>query len=163
MLLAERMWAMVGEALRGSDGVLLEPLQSVGESLEWEKQKEEEWLGRDQEMESVSTWHPNFWKKDLEEKLTQYMAAQIPRFVPTSNTDEAALKQHLSQLETTFLPNLEHKSGFFREAGLLVTYARCCHASLSSHLSTLTDNKHCTFSQCLVVYEWCLKMYKRYV
>nr|XP_047925821.1 uncharacterized protein LOC106047013 isoform X1 [Anser cygnoides] len=159
-LLAERMWAVVGEALCGSDRMLLEPLQSVGESLKWEKQKEEEWLGRDQEMESVSTWHPNFWKKDLEEKLMQYMAAQIPHFVPTCNTNKAALIQHLSQLEATFLPNLEHKSGFFKEAGLLVTYAQCCHASLSSHLSTLTDNKHCTFSQCLLVYEWCLNMYK---
>ncbi|GAB0191004.1 hypothetical protein GRJ2_001565700 [Grus japonensis] len=159
-LLAERMWTVVGEALSETGGMFLEPLQSVGESLKWEKQKEVEWLGSGQEMESVSTWSPNFWRKDLEEKLIQYMMAQIPPFGSSGNTDQTALKQHLSQLETTFLPSLEHRSGFFKEAGLLVTYARCCHASLSSHLSTLTNSDHFSFSQCLLVYEWGLKMYK---
>ncbi|KAM6359444.1 exocyst complex component 3-like isoform 8-T22 [Alca torda] len=160
MLLAERMWTVVGEALSGSGRMFLEPLQSVGESLKWEKQKEAEWLGSSQETESVSTWSPNFWRKDLEEKLIQYMAAQIPPFDSSSNTDETALKQHLSQLEMTFLPSLEHRSGFFKEAGLLVTYTHCCHASLSSHLSTLTDSNNFSFSQGLLVYEWGLKMYK---
>ncbi|XP_074438498.1 uncharacterized protein LOC141741559 isoform X2 [Larus michahellis] len=160
MLLAERMWTVVGEALSGSGRMFLEPLQSVGELLKWEKQKKAEWLGSSQETESVSTWSPNFWRKDLEEKLIQYMAAQIPHFDSSSNTDETALKQHLSQLEMTFLPSLEHRSGFFKEAGLLVTYTHCCHASLSSHLSTLTDRKHFSFSQGLLVYEWGLKMYK---
>ncbi|XP_054056274.1 uncharacterized protein LOC128909089 isoform X3 [Rissa tridactyla] len=160
MLLAERMWTVVGEALSGSGRMFLEPLQSVGESLKWEKQKKAEWLGSSQETESVSTWSPNFWRKDLEEKLIQYMAAQIPHFDSSSNTDETALKQHLSQLEMTFLPSLEHRSGFFKEAGLLVTYTHCCHASLSSHLSTLTDRKNFSFSQGLLVYEWGLKMYK---
>ncbi|XP_075609597.1 exocyst complex component 3-like [Balearica regulorum gibbericeps] len=159
-LLAERMWTVVGEALSETGGMFLEPLQSVGESLKWEKQKEVEWLSSGQEMESVSTWSPNFWRKDLEEKLIQYMMAQIPPFGSSSNTDQTALKQHLSQLEMTFLPSLEHRSDFFKEAGLLVTYARCCHASLSSHLSTLTDSDHFSFSQCLLVYEWGLKMYK---
>ncbi|KFP64426.1 hypothetical protein N322_03029, partial [Cariama cristata] len=154
------MWTVVGEALTGSDRMFLESLQSVGDSLKWEKQKETEWLGNGQETESVSTWSPNFWRKDLEEKLIHYMTAQIPLFGSSSNTDETAVKQHLSQLETTFLPSLEHRSGIFKEAGLLVTYARCCHASLSSHLSTLTDSSHFSFSQCLLVYEWCLKMYK---
>ncbi|KFZ61891.1 hypothetical protein N338_03548, partial [Podiceps cristatus] len=154
------MWSVVGEAFSGSGRMFLEPLQSVGESLKWEKQKEAEWLGSGQEMESVSTWSPIFWRKDLEEKLIQYMTAQIPRFGSPSNTDKTALQQHLSQLETTFLPSLEHRSGFFKEAGLLVTYTRCCHASLSSHLSTLTDSNHFSFSQCLLVYEWGLKMYK---
>ncbi|XP_075007118.1 uncharacterized protein LOC142082703 [Calonectris borealis] len=159
-LLAERMWTVVGEALSGSGRTFLEPLQSVGESLKWKKQKEAEWLGSGQETESVSTWSPNFWRKDLEEKLIQYMTAQIPPFGSSSNTDETALKHHLSQLEMTFLPSLEHRSGFFKEAGLLVTYARCCHASFSSHLSTLTGSNHFSFSQCLLVYEWGLKMYK---
>ncbi|KFO08406.1 hypothetical protein N312_12604, partial [Balearica regulorum gibbericeps] len=154
------MWTVVGEALSETGGMFLEPLQSVGESLKWEKQKEVEWLSSGQEMESVSTWSPNFWRKDLEEKLIQYMMAQIPPFGSSSNTDQTALKQHLSQLEMTFLPSLEHRSDFFKEAGLLVTYARCCHASLSSHLSTLTDSDHFSFSQCLLVYEWGLKMYK---
>ncbi|KFU97246.1 hypothetical protein N339_03550, partial [Pterocles gutturalis] len=154
------MWSVVGEALSGSGRMFLEPLQSVGESLKWEKQKEAEWLGSSQETESVSTWSPNFWRKDLEEKLIQYMMAQIPPFGSSSNTEETALKQHLSQLETTFLPNLEHRSGFFKEAGLLGTYACCCHASLSSHLSTLTVSNHFSFSQCLLVYEWGLKLYK---
>ncbi|CAN0113681.1 unnamed protein product [Bubo scandiacus] len=159
-LLAEQMWSVVGEVLSGSGRMLLEPLQSVGESLKWKKQKEAEWLGSVQEVESVSTWSPNFWRKDLEEKLIQYMTAQIPLFSSSSNTDETALKQHLSQLETRFLPSLEHRSGVFKEAGLLITYAHCCHASLSSHLSTLTDSNHFSFSQCLLVYEWGLKMYK---
>ncbi|KAM6274091.1 exocyst complex component 3-like protein 2 [Porphyrio hochstetteri] len=159
-LLAERMWTVVGEALSGTGGMLLEPLQSVGKSLKWEKQKEVELLGSSQEMESVSTWSPNFWRKDLEEKLIQYMMAQIPPFGSSSNADQTALKQHLSQLETMFLPNLEHRSGFFKEAGLLVAYARCCNASLSSHLSALTASDHFSFSQCLLVYEWGLKMYK---
>uniref|UniRef100_A0A8C3J627 Exocyst complex component Sec6 n=1 Tax=Calidris pygmaea TaxID=425635 RepID=A0A8C3J627_9CHAR len=159
-LLAERMWTVVGEALRGSGGMFLEPLQSVGESLKWEKQKEAEWLGSSQETESVSTWSPNFWRKDLEEKLIHYMTAQIPPFGSCSNTDETALKQHLSQLEMTFIPSLEHRSGFFKEAGLLVTYTHCCRVSLSSHLSTLTDSSNFSFSQCLLVYEWGLKMYK---
>ncbi|PKU36102.1 exocyst complex component 3-like protein [Limosa lapponica baueri] len=159
-LLAERMWTVVGEALSGSGGMFLEPLQSVGESLKWEKQKEAEWLGSSQETESVSTWSPNFWRKDLEEKLIHYMTAQIPPFGSCSNTDETALKHHLSQLEMTFIPSLEHRSGFFKEAGLLVTYTHCCHASLSSHLSTLTDSNNFSFSQCLLLYEWGLKMYK---
>ncbi|XP_074681285.1 exocyst complex component 3-like isoform X1 [Strix aluco] len=159
-LLAEQMWSVVGEVLSGSGRMLLEPLQSVGESLKWKKQKEAEWLGSVQEVESVSTWSPNFWRKDLEEKLIQYMTAQIPLFSSSSNTDETALKQHLSQLETRFLPSLEHRSGVFKEAGLLIPYAHCCHASLSSHLSTLTDSNHFSFSQCLLVYEWGLKMYK---
>ncbi|KAM6335876.1 exocyst complex component 3-like protein isoform 1-T3 [Podargus strigoides] len=160
MLLAERMWTVVGEALSGSGRLFLEPLQSVRESLKWEKQKEVEWLGSGQETESISTWSPNFWRKDLEEKLIQYMTAQIPPIGSFSNTDETALKQHLRQLEMMFLPSLEHRSGFFKEAGLLVTYTRCCDASLSSHLSTLTDSNHFSFSQCLLVYEWGLKMYK---
>ncbi|XP_069714967.1 exocyst complex component 3-like isoform X2 [Phaenicophaeus curvirostris] len=159
-LLAERMWTVVEEAFSGTGMISLEALQSVGESLKWEKQKEAEWLSSGQEMESVSTWSPNFWRKDLEEKLTHHMTNQIPLLGSSSNTDETALKQHLSQLETVFLPDLEHRSGVFKEAGLLVTYARCCHTSLSSHLSTLTDNNHFSFSQCLLVYEWVLKMYK---
>ncbi|XP_037249247.1 exocyst complex component 3-like protein isoform X4 [Falco rusticolus] len=160
MLLAERMWTVVGEALSGNGRMFLEPLQSVGESLKWEKQKEVELLGSSQETKSVSTWSPNFWRKDLEEKLIQYLTAQIPLFCSSDNTDEDALKQHLSQLETTFLPSLEQRNDVFKEAGLLVTYACCCHASLSSHLSTLTDSNHFSFSQCLSVYEWSLKMYK---
>lgn len=162
-LLAERMWTVVGEALSGSDRMLLEPLQSVGESLKWEKQKEAEQLGNGLEMESVSTWSPNFWRKDLEEKLMQYMTAQIPLFGSSTITDETALKQHLSHLEMTFLPSLEHRGDVFREAGLLVTYARCCHASLSSHLATLIDSNSFNFSQSLLIYEWSVKMYKRYV
>ncbi|KFV06488.1 hypothetical protein N340_01968, partial [Tauraco erythrolophus] len=154
------MWTVVGEVLSGNGRIFLEPLQSVGESLKWEKQKEAEWLGSGQETESVSTWSPNFWRKDLEEKLIQYMTAQIPLFGSSSNTDETALKQHLSQLETAFLPSLEHRSGVFKEAGLLVTYARCCRASLSSHLSTLTDSSHFSFRRCLLVYEWGLKVYE---
>ncbi|KFU85578.1 hypothetical protein M959_05719, partial [Chaetura pelagica] len=154
------MWAVVGEALSGNGRMFLELLQSVGESLKWEKQKEAEWLGSGQETESVSTWSPNFWRKDLEEKLIQYMMAQIPPFGSSGNTDDTAVKQHLSQLETMFLPSLEHRSVFFKEAGLLATYTRCCDASLSSHLSTLTDSKHFSFSQCLLVYEWGLKIYK---
>nr|XP_054491698.1 exocyst complex component 3-like protein 2 [Agelaius phoeniceus] len=160
-LLAERMWTVVGEALSGSDRMLLEPLQSVGESLKWEKQKEAEQLGNGLETDSVSTWSPNFWRKDLEEKLMQYMTAQIPPFASSTNTDEAALKQHLSHLEGTFLPSLEHSSDVFREAGLLVTYARCCHASLCSHLATLTDSNSFSFSQSLLIYGWIIKMYKR--
>lgn len=163
MLLSEQMWTVVGEALGGSGRMFLEPLQSVGESLKWEKQKEAELFGSGQEMESISTWSPNFWSKDLEEKLIQYMTAQIPPFDSSSNTDENALKQHLSELEMTFLPNLEHRSHVFKEAGLLVAYTYCCHASLSSHISTLTDNNHFSFRQCLLVYEWCLKMHKRYI
>ncbi|XP_032917824.1 exocyst complex component 3-like [Catharus ustulatus] len=159
-LLAERMWTVVGEALSGSDGMLLEPLQSVGESLKWEKQKEAERLGNGLETESVSTWSPNFWRKDLEEKLMQYMTAQIPLFDSSTNTDETALKQHLSHLETTFLPSLERRSDVFKEAGLLITYARCCHASLCSHLATLTDRNRFSFSQTLLIYEWSIKMYK---
>lgn len=161
-LLAERMWTVVGEALSGSDRMLLEPLQSVGESLEWEKQKEAERLGNGLETDSVSTWSPNFWRKDLEEKLMQYMTAQIPPFASSTNTDETALKQHLSHLEGRFLPSLEHRSDLFKEAGLLVTYARCCHASLCSHLATLTDSNCFSFSQSLLIYEWIIKMYKRY-
>ncbi|XP_061854595.1 uncharacterized protein LOC133625652 isoform X3 [Colius striatus] len=160
MLLAERMWTVMGEALSESGGIFLEPLQSVGESLRWEKQKEVEWLGSSQETESVSTWSPNFWRKDLEEKLIQYMTAQIPLFDSSSDTNETALREHLIQLETTFLPSLEQRSGVFKEAGLLVTYAHCCHASLSSHLSMLTDSNHFSFSQYLLVYEWGLKMYQ---
>lgn len=160
-LLAERMLSAVSKALGGSDEMLLQTLQSVGEPLKWQKQKKEEWLSSEQGMEPSSTWRPNFWGKDLEKELTQYWTAQIPHFIPTGDTDETALKQHLSQLETTFLPKLEHRSGFFKEAGLLIPYARCCHASLSSHFSALTDSEHCTFSQGLLVYEWCLKAYRR--
>ncbi|KAM4666537.1 uncharacterized protein AAGF69_006329 isoform 12-T17 [Amazona ochrocephala] len=159
-LLAERMWTVVGEALSGSGRTFLEPLQSVGESLKWEKQKEAEWLGRSQETGPVSTWSPNFWRKELEQQLIQYMAAQIPLLSSSAKANETALKQHLSQLETLFLPSLEHRSGVFEEAGLLSTYTYCCHASLSSHLATLTDSSHLSFSQCLLVYEWGLKMYK---
>ncbi|XP_017663197.1 PREDICTED: uncharacterized protein LOC108493827 isoform X2 [Lepidothrix coronata] len=159
-LLAERMWTVVEEVLSGSGRMFLEPLQSVGESLKWEKQKEADWLGNSQGMDSVSTWSPNFWRKDLEEKLIQYVTAQIPLFGSPANTDDTALKQHLSHLETTFLPSLEHRSDVFKEAGLLVTYARCCRASLCSHLSTLTDSNHFSFSQCLLIYEWGLKIYK---
>ncbi|KAF2986303.1 hypothetical protein EK904_009832 [Melospiza melodia maxima] len=161
VLLAERMWTVVGEALSGGDRMLLEPLQSVGESLKWEKQKEAEWLGNSLETDSVSTWSPNFWRKDLEEKLMQYMTAQIPPFASSTDTNETALKQHLSHLERTFVPRLEHRSDVFREAGLLVTYARCCHASLCSHLATLTDSNCFSFSQSLLIYEWIIKMYKR--
>nr|XP_021384603.1 exocyst complex component 3 [Lonchura striata domestica] len=161
VLLAERMWTVVGEALGGSDRMLLEPLQSVGESLKWEKQKEAERLGNGLETDSVSTWSPNFWRKDLEEKLMQYMTAQIPLFASSANTDETALKQHLSHLEMTFLPSLEHRSDVFKEAGLLVTYARCCHASLCSHLATLTDRNCFSFSQSLLIHGWIIKMYKR--
>uniref|UniRef100_A0A8C5J8J8 Uncharacterized protein n=2 Tax=Junco hyemalis TaxID=40217 RepID=A0A8C5J8J8_JUNHY len=161
VLLAERMWTVVGEALSGGDRMLLEPLQSVGESLKWEKQKEAERLGNSLETESVSTWSPNFWKKDLEEKLMQYMTAQIPLLDSSTDTNETALKQHLSHLERTFVPSLEHRSDVFREAGLLVTYARCCHASLCSHLATLTDRNCFSFSQSLLIYEWIIKMYKR--
>ncbi|KAM9014348.1 exocyst complex component 3-like isoform 1-T2 [Ara ararauna] len=159
-LLAERMWTVVGEAISGSGRTFLEPLQSVGESLKWEKQKEAEWLGSSQETGPVSTWSPNFWRKELEEQLIQYMTAQIPLLSSSANANETALKQHLSQLETSFFPSLEHGSGVFEEAGLLSTYAYCCHASLSSHLATLTDSSHLSFSQCLLVYEWGLKMYK---
>ncbi|XP_029820097.1 uncharacterized protein LOC108641318 isoform X2 [Manacus vitellinus] len=159
-LLAERMWTVVEEVLSGSGRMFLEPLQSVGESLKWEKQKEADWLGNSQGMDSLSTWSPNFWRKDLEEKLIQYVTAQIPLFGSPANTDDTALKQHLSHLETTFLPSLEHRSDVFKEAGLLVTYARCCCASLCSHLSTLTDSNHFSFSQCLLIYEWGLKIYK---
>ncbi|XP_066044964.1 tumor necrosis factor alpha-induced protein 2-like isoform X1 [Chamaea fasciata] len=159
-LLAERMWTVVGEALSGSDRMLLEPLQSVGESLKWEKQKEAERLGNGLETESVSTWSPNFWRKDLEEKLMRYMTAQIPLFGSSTNADETALQQHLSHLEMTFLPSLEHRSDVFKEAGLLVTYARCCHASLCSHLATLIDSNCFNFRQSLLIYEWSIKMYK---
>ncbi|KAM9557091.1 uncharacterized protein ACIB01_008428 isoform 5-T6 [Guaruba guarouba] len=159
-LLAERMWTVVGEAISGSGRTFLEPLQSVGESLKWEKQKEAEWLGSSQETGPVSTWSPNFWRKELEEQLIQYMTAQIPLLSSSANANETALKQHLSQLETSFFPSLEHGSGVFEEAGLLSTYAYCCHASLSSHLAMLTDSSHLSFSQCLLVYEWGLKMYK---
>lgn len=157
------MWTVVGDALSGSGRMVLEPLQSVGESLKWEKRKKADWLGNDQEMESVSAWSPNFWRKDLEEKLMQYMTAQIPLFGSSSSTNDTALQQHLSQLETTFIPSLEHSSDVFKEAGLLMTYSHCWHASLSSHISTLTGSNHFSFSQCLLVYEWGLKMYKRYV
>ncbi|XP_065603502.1 exocyst complex component 3-like protein [Cyrtonyx montezumae] len=160
-LLAEQMWSAMREALSESDGMLLQPLQSVGESLKWQKQKKEEWLSSEQGMEPASTWHPNFWGKDLEKELTQYWIAQIPHFIATDETDETALKQHLSQLETTFLQHLEHRSGSFEKAGLLIPYAQCCCASLSSHLSALIDSEHCTFSQVLLVYEWCLKAYRR--
>ncbi|KFQ55776.1 hypothetical protein N333_11801, partial [Nestor notabilis] len=154
------MWTVVGKALTGSGRMFLESLQSVGESLKWEKQKEAEWLGSSQETRPVSTWSPKFWRKDLEEQLIQYMTAQIPPLGSSANTNETALKQHLSQLETSFLPSLEHGSGVFEDAGLLSTYAHCCHASWTSHLATLTDSSHFSFSQCLLVYEWGLKMYK---
>ncbi|XP_062484033.1 uncharacterized protein LOC134168394 isoform X7 [Pezoporus occidentalis] len=159
-LLAERMWTVVGEALSGSGRMFLEPLQSVGESLKWEKQKEAERLGRSQETGPVSTWSPNFWRKELEEQLIQYMTARIPLLSSSANANENALNQHLIQLEMSFLPSLEHGSDVFQEAGLLSTYTYCCHASLSSHLAMLTDSSHFSFSQCLLVYEWGLKMYK---
>ncbi|XP_057253129.1 uncharacterized protein LOC130592658 isoform X1 [Pezoporus wallicus] len=159
-LLAERMWTVVGEAFSGSGRMFLEPLQSVGESLKWEKQKEAEWLGRSQETGPVSTWSPNFWRKELEEQLIQYMTARIPPLSSSANANENALNQHLIQLEMSFLPSLEHRSDVFQEAGLLSTYTYCCHASLSSHLAMLTDSSHFSFSQCLLVYEWGLKMYK---
>ncbi|XP_072194666.1 exocyst complex component 3-like [Excalfactoria chinensis] len=164
-LLAERMWSAVRKALGRSDEMLLQPLQSVGESLQWQKRKKEEWMsskqGMEPGMEPASTWHPNFWEKDLEKELTQYWTARISPFIPTGDADESALKQHLSQLEKTFLLNLEHRSGAFKEAGLLIPYTRCCHASLSSHLAALTDSEHCTFSQGLLVYKWCLEAYNR--
>ncbi|KGL76088.1 hypothetical protein N309_04422, partial [Tinamus guttatus] len=150
------MWSAVEKAFSSCDRMCLEPLQSVGESLKWEKEKKKESLGSGQGMQSVSTWSPRFWKKDLEEKLIRYMTAQIPPFSSTSNTDDTALKQHLGQLEMTFLPSLERKSGFFKEAGLLAMYTHCSRACLSSHLSTLTDMNHAS----LLVYEWCLKMYR---
>ncbi|XP_062432861.1 uncharacterized protein LOC134141021 isoform X3 [Rhea pennata] len=158
--LAEEMWSTVGKAFSGGERISLEPLQSVGKLLKWEKKLREE-FGSSQGMEPVSTWIPRFWKKDLEEKLTEYMTAQIPYFDSTSNTDETALKQHLKQLEMTFLPSLECRSDFFEEAGLPDMYAWCFHACLSSHISTLTDNNHVSFSRCLLVYEWFLEMYKR--
>ncbi|XP_031409555.1 exocyst complex component 3-like protein isoform X2 [Meleagris gallopavo] len=155
------MWSAVRKALDGSDGMLLQSLKSVGELLNWQKQEKEQWLSSEQGMEPASTWHPNFWGKDLEKELTQYWTAKIPHFILTGDTDDTALKQHLSLLETSFLPSLEHKSGAFKEAGLLIPYTRGCRASLFSHLSALSESEHCTFSQGLLVYEWCLKAYKR--
>ncbi|KAM8807976.1 uncharacterized protein ACNFOS_003540 [Eudromia elegans] len=159
-LLAERMWSVVGKAFSGCDRMFLEPLQSVSELLRWAKEKKKELFGSSQGMEPVATWSPGFWKKDLEEKLIQYMTAQIPPFHSTSSTDETALTQHLRELEMSFMPRLEHKSGLFKEAGLLATYTHCAHACLSSHLSTLTDMNRVSFSQCLLVYEWCLTIHQ---
>ncbi|XP_043404714.1 exocyst complex component 3-like isoform X2 [Chelonia mydas] len=93
---AERMWSVVQEAISGSDSMLLEPLKSVGESLKWEKEKEKEWFDSVKDMESVSTWSPKYWNKDLEKLLMECMATQIPSFVSASNTDESALKDHLN-------------------------------------------------------------------
>ncbi|XP_043371753.1 uncharacterized protein LOC119857420 isoform X2 [Dermochelys coriacea] len=93
---AERMWSVVQEAISGSDSMFLEPLKSVGESLKWEKEKEKEWFDRVKDMESVSTWSPKYWNKDLEKLLMECMATQIPSFVSASNTDESALKDHLN-------------------------------------------------------------------
>ncbi|XP_043371754.1 uncharacterized protein LOC119857420 isoform X3 [Dermochelys coriacea] len=156
---AERMWSVVQEAISGSDSMFLEPLKSVGESLKWEKEKEKEWFDRVKDMESVSTWSPKYWNKDLEKLLMECMATQIPSFVSASNTDESALKDHLSQLETTIFPNLRCKRDVFKEAGLLTIYTKCCHACLSSQLSTLTDGDM-SFSKCLLIYEWGFNMYR---
>ncbi|EMP32888.1 Exocyst complex component 3-like protein 2 [Chelonia mydas] len=156
---AERMWSVVQEAISGSDSMLLEPLKSVGESLKWEKEKEKEWFDSVKDMESVSTWSPKYWNKDLEKLLMECMATQIPSFVSASNTDESALKDHLSQLETTIFPNLRCKRDVFKEAGLLTTYTKCCNACLSSYLSTLTDGDM-SFSKCLLIYEWGFNMYR---
>ncbi|XP_048711005.2 uncharacterized protein LOC125638842 isoform X2 [Caretta caretta] len=156
---AERMWSVVQEAISGSDSTLLEPLKSVGESLKWEKEKEKEWFDSVKDMESVSTWSPKYWNKDLEKLLMECMATQIPSFVSASNTDESALKDHLSQLETTIFPNLRCKRDDFKEAGLLTTYTKCCNACLSSYLSTLTGGDM-SFSKCLLIYEWGFNMYR---
>ncbi|XP_024072952.2 exocyst complex component 3-like protein isoform X1 [Terrapene carolina triunguis] len=156
---AERMWSVVQEEISGGDSMLLEPLKSVGASLKWKKEKEKEWFDSVKDMESVSTWSPKYWNKDLEKLLMECMATQIPSFVSASNTDESALKDHLSQLETTIFPNLRCKRDVFKEAGLLTTYTKCCNACLSSHLSTLTDGDM-SFSKCLLIYEWGFNMYR---
>ncbi|XP_073205832.1 exocyst complex component 3-like isoform X4 [Lepidochelys kempii] len=156
---AERMWSVVQEAISGSDSTLLEPLKSVGESLKWEKEKEKEWFDSVKDMESVSTWSPKYWNKDLEKLLMECMATQIPSFVSASNTDESALKDHLSQLETTIFPNLRCKRDVFKEAGLLTTFTKCCNACLSSYLSTLTGGDM-SFSKCLLIYELGFNMYR---
>ncbi|KAG6929739.1 exocyst complex component 3-like protein [Chelydra serpentina] len=153
------MWSVVQEAIGGGDGMLLEPLKSVGASLKWEKEREKEWFDSVEDMESVSTWSPKYWNKDLEKLLMECMATQISSFVSASNTDESALKDHLSQLETTIFPNLRCKRDVFKEAGLLTTYTKCCNACLSSHLSTLTDGDM-SFSKCLLIYEWGFNMYR---
>ncbi|XP_067411262.1 exocyst complex component 3-like [Emydura macquarii macquarii] len=156
----ERMWSVVKEAVCGGDNMLLEPLKSVGALLKWEKEREKEWSDSVKDMESVSTWSLKYWNKNMEKLLIKCMATQIPSFVSASNTDEPALKDHLSQLETTILPNLRYKRDFFREAGLLTTYTKCYNACLSSHLSTLTDSSNLSFSKCLLVYEWSLNIYR---
>ncbi|KAM9148874.1 exocyst complex component 3-like isoform 1-T1 [Pangshura tecta] len=156
---AERMWLVVQKEISGGDSMLLEPLKSVGASLKWKKEKEKEWFDSVKDMESVSTWSPKYWNKDLEKLLMECMATQIPSFVSASNTDESALKDHLSQLETTTFPNLRCKRDIFKEAGLLTTYTKCCNACLSSHLSTLTDGDM-SFSKCLLIYEWGFNMYR---
>ncbi|CAM4572330.1 unnamed protein product [Lepidochelys olivacea] len=156
---AERMWSVVQEAISGSDSTLLEPLKSVGESLKWEKEKEKEWFDSVKDIESVSTWSPKYWNKDLEKLLMECMATQIPSFVSASNTNESALKDHLSQLETTIFPNLRCKRDVFKEAGLLTTFTKCCNACLSSYLSTLTGGDM-SFSKCLLIYELGFNMYR---
>ncbi|XP_074854805.1 exocyst complex component 3-like [Carettochelys insculpta] len=155
---AERMWSVVQEAINGGD-MLLEPLKSVVASLEWEKEKEKEWFDSDKDMESVSTWSPKYWHKDLEKLLMECLARQIPSFVSASNIEESAFKDHLSHLESTIFPNLRCKRDFFKEAGLLATYTKCCDACLSSHFSALTDG-NLSFSKCLLIYEWGFNMYR---
>ncbi|XP_032627495.1 exocyst complex component 3-like [Chelonoidis abingdonii] len=156
---AEKMWLVVQEEISGGNSMLLEPLKSVGASLKWEKEKEKEWFDSVKDMESVSTWSPKYWNKDLEKLLMVCMETQIPSFVSASNIDESALKDHLSQLETTILPNLRCKRDVFKEAGLLTTYTKCCNACLSSHLSALIDGDM-SFSKCLLIYEWGFNMYR---
>lgn len=160
--LEERMWELVKTAVQSGDGVLLEPLKSVAASLEWQKQKKKEQFDSNNEMEGTSTWRPKYWNKDLANLLIDCMAAQFPSAEFAISTDEMALKKHLKQLETTVLPTLECRRAFFKEAGLLTIYRKCCNVCLSSHLTTLIDCDF-NFSTCLLVYEWGLNMCKRYV
>ncbi|XP_006120108.2 exocyst complex component 3-like isoform X2 [Pelodiscus sinensis] len=157
--IAEKMWSVVQEAISGGDNILLEPLKSVGASLKWEKEKEKEWFDSGKDMESVSTWSPKYWNRDLEKLLMECIATQIPSFVSASNIDEPAFKDHLSQLESNIFPNLRCKRDFFKEAELLTTYTKCCNACLLSHFSTLTDG-NLSFSKCLLIYEWGFNMYR---
>ncbi|XP_059579238.1 uncharacterized protein LOC102561858 isoform X2 [Alligator mississippiensis] len=157
--LEERMWELVKTAVQSGDGVLLEPLKSVAASLEWQKQKKKEQFDSNNEMEGTSTWRPKYWNKDLANLLIDCMAAQFPSAEFAISTDEMALKKHLKQLETTVLPTLECRRAFFKEAGLLTIYRKCCNVCLSSHLTTLIDCDF-NFSTCLLVYEWGLNMCK---
>ncbi|XP_019406309.1 PREDICTED: uncharacterized protein LOC109320601 [Crocodylus porosus] len=157
--LEERMWEVVKRAVQSGDGVLLEPLKSVAASLEWQKQKKKEEFDSNNEMEDTSTWRPKYWNKDLENLLIDCMAAQFPSAESAISTDDMALRKHLKRLETTVLPTLECRRAFFKEAGLLTSYRKCCNVCLSSHLTTLTDCDF-NFSRCLLVYEWGLKMCK---